>query len=502
MLRRYTAIYFLLFVLIALANGYQSWLTLPPASIHQWRQADGAALAMHYAEHPDPFSPEVQNLFQAVDAHAVGEFPLLYWLAGLASRIPGAPEYPLRWIGLALLFAAGWAFGWMMLQQVKRPEIAVLAAGLLLTSPVLIYYGPGFLPDAPAFCFVVLMAAGLQKAVKSNYPGWLGAGAAFALLAVLLKLSMAILPISLLFSWGWMKFNQKPLPPVFRNPVLLTGAAVLVALFSLLFYQWTSVYNREHHAAYFLATTRPIWHYDAAFIRETLWMMLRRNLLLLASPGLYLVTGAGLYFLVIYWKSSSLFVKTLTLVLFSGGLTYSLLWFRMLREHDYYYLCLLAIPAFLCWYAIPRLSEIFGEKKLLWGLIISLATSIWYGQMVMNKRFYFVNHPENSWALPASAFLTTEQVAKAGIPKQAHVLCPQDQSPNISLFALKRQGWTAWNFGPNITLDTLESYQQHFGLQYMALRDTAVCPERLRSFFPAKTGSVAGWYFFKISGDH
>ncbi|MBK6930367.1 MAG: glycosyltransferase family 39 protein [Saprospirales bacterium] len=199
---RYSIGYTLLFGLLFMISQYDVWLQLPPASMHQWRQADGASIAWHYAQNLCIGEVQVNNLFYTGDNHAAGELPLLYWLSGLMTRSGLAPDYPLRWIGLFLLFGGGWAFGWMVLTLTGLPLVAALSAGLLLTSPVLSYYGPGFLPDAPAFCFVLIMAACVLQAERRQSGRWLGAGAFFAALAIALKLSMALLPLALAGAWA------------------------------------------------------------------------------------------------------------------------------------------------------------------------------------------------------------------------------------------------------------------------------------------------------------
>ncbi|MCE7924726.1 MAG: phospholipid carrier-dependent glycosyltransferase [Haliscomenobacteraceae bacterium CHB4] len=493
---RYTCGYVLLFSLTAFINRYDVWLSLPPASIHQWRQADGAAIAWHYAQQPYFWEPKVCNLFGAGDAHAAGEFPLLYWVAGLIGHYADWPEYPLRWIGLLMLFLGCRAFGWIILQLTQRPLMAVLGCGLLLTSPVLVYYGPGFLPDAPAFCCVLMMMACLFQADQRQSARWLCAAALCAALAILLKMSMAIVPVALAITWFQGKWRRQwPSGSLWngRWPLLaVAGVAVVV----LGFRWWIAWYNELHHATYFLASTRPVWRYDWPFIRETIMMFGRMGLPAYASAGLYLACLGGLWLGIKHWKTAPFAVRNVLVFTALGSIAYFLLWFRMFREHDYYTICLLAIPVLLLLNGFRLALQRWGEKRIVWALGLCWLLGIGHAQYIMSKRMHQAFHPETSLNLPPGAFLSPERLTDAGIPVSARVLCPQDPSPNIALFALKRHGWTACNFGDRINVDTLHKYRTDFGLTHLALRDTALYSPLYRRFFPARVFGSEGWYLY------
>ena len=493
---RYTLGYALLFGLTALLSHYDVWLTLPPASIHQWRQADGAAIAWHYAQNPDFQEVRICNLFRTGDDHAAGELPLLYWFSGLVSHYFGSPAYPLRWTGFLLLFAGGWAFGWMILQLTRRPAIAALGSGLLLTSPILAYYGPSFLPDAPAFCFVLMTAACLFQAERRQSVFWLCAAAAGAALAILLKLSMAIAPLAAGIAWGLGKRQQRWLPGTLWNgpwPVIaLAGTAVIVSVFRW----WIAQYNAAHHAVYFLASTRPIWNYDMSFIRETIAMVARAGLPAYASAGLYLASCAGLFLTLKHWKSTPFAYRKIMSFAVPGCAAYVLLWFRMLREHDYYVICLLIVPAMLLLNGLRLSLSRYAGKHIVYALGLCWLLGAWHNHYILSRRLYLAFHPETSENLPPAAFFRAGELKKAGIPLSARVLCPQDPSPDIALLALQRSGWTAYNFGDRITTDTLFRYHTNFGLTHLALRDTAFYSPVYRQFFPARVYTGGGWYLY------
>jgi len=493
---RFTGAYALLFTVLAFANRYDRWLELPPASIHQWRQADGAAIAWHYAQEPDFSNVRICNAFHTGDEHAVGELPLLYWLSGLIAHNRGYPAQPLRWIGLLLLFLGGWAFGWVLLRRTRHPAVAALGAGLLLSSPVLAYYGPGFLPDAPAFCCILLMSACLVRAGERQSVAWLGAAALAAALAILLKLSMALVPLALALTWALGKSTRQWPGASFWGgcrPFFAIAGTVLCVVAGR---GWISWYNGLHHAFYFLASTRPVWRYDLPFIGKTTVLAAKMALPVFASAGLYVAVLGSLWLAWKQRKQASFADRNILAFTGLGCAAYILLWFRMFREHDYYLICLLAVPALLLLHGICLARTRFSEKRLIIALGVCWLLGLWHSHHILSKRLYLAFHPETSQNLPPAAFLPSDALAEAGIPVASRVLCPQDPSPNIALLALRRHGWSGYNFSDRVNADTLLKYQTHFGLTHLALRDTAFYSPLYRAFFPERVFAGAGWYVY------
>ncbi|MCB0544369.1 MAG: glycosyltransferase family 39 protein, partial [Saprospiraceae bacterium] len=493
---RYTVAYVLVFCCMAWVNGYDQWLGLPPVGIHQWRQADGAAIAWHYSQNPSFSEIRVCNLFSSGDGHAAGEFPLLYWLSGLTTRYFNYPVFPLRWIGLLLQFAGVWAFGWTVLQVSQRPLIAVLISGLLLTSPIFAYYGPCFLPDAPAFCLILMTLACLYRARQRRSLRWLWAAVFCASLAVSLKISMAIAPLAIAIAWGAGRWKGRERPDATWSRAQVAAALAGWTVLVLSCYGWLSDYNARHHAIYFLATTRPVWNYDASFILETFGMIGRRGLPAYASVGLYLACAGSLRLIFKNRKTISFFEKNLIGWSALGGVAYFLLWFRMFREHDYYALSLMVLPAIWLIAGVRLARSLYREKTLVYALGLCLVAGAVHSHLILSKRLHQAFYPETDLNLPPDAFLEEGALEKLGIPGAARFLCPQDPSPNIALYALRRNGWTAWNFGDRITADTLQKYRTKFDLTHLALRDTALYSPLYEQFFPLKISQIKGWHLY------
>lgn len=479
-----------------MVNRYDEWLTLPPSSIHQWRQADGAAIAWHYAQAPGFLEPTQFNLFRTGDAHAVGELPVLYWLSGQITQYVGTPEFPLRWIGLLLLFCGGWAFGWLLLQFSKSPFLAALGAGILLTSPILAYYGPSFLPDVPAFCLVLMMGACLMRANQRNWLLWLGLAGCCGTLAMMLKISMAILPLALVITWTLGRWQRRWAGTIWasRRPIWISG---LMFASTLVCRWWIFQYNSAHKATYFFADIRPIWWYSYSDILDILKGISLFGLPAYASIGLYLAL-LGCYLPVWRGRGGIGFFWKNTLVLVTVAcFMFVLLWFRMLREHDYYAICLMVLPALLLLMGIRAALKRYSRKLVLYTLLFCWAVGLWHSHWLLSKRLELAYAPLSTLNLPPQAFLSDSQLSDAGISATARILCPEDPSPNIALFALKRQGWTAYSFGDRITADTLQIYHAKYGMTHLALRDTLIYSEIYQPFFPKRVLKINGWNLYE-----
>lgn len=471
-------------------------MTLPPSSIHQWRQADGAALAWHYSKATAFLEPTQFSLFRTGDTHAVGELPLLYWLSGQITQCFNQPDYPLRWIGLTMLFIGFWVFGWVLLQYTKSPLLAALGAGILLTSPILAYYGPSFLPDAPAFCLILMMGGGLWKANQKQHVLWLVLAACCAALAMMLKISLAILPLALAFTWvlGWWKRRWEGAVWAGYWPLATIG---LVFVSTIGCRWWVFQFNAAHHASYFFADIRPIWWYDWQAVKDILKGICLLGLPAYASTGLYLSVMVCVW---LVWKGkggANFFWRSMLLMVSAAAFAYILLWFRMLREHDYYAICLMVLPALLLFRGMRLALQMFSVKLVSYGMLFCWAVGLWHCQWILSKRLELAYAPLSTLNLPPQAFLSDHQLSEAGIAASARILCPEDPSPNIALFALKRQGWTAYTFGDRINSDTLQMYSNHFGLTHLALRDTLTYNEWYRRFFPRRVLETKGWTLYE-----
>ncbi|MBL7775088.1 MAG: hypothetical protein JNK89_03750, partial [Saprospiraceae bacterium] len=259
---------------------------------------------------------------------------------------------------------------------------------------------------------------------------------------------------------------------------------------------WIALYNSAHRAMYFLTDIRPVWNYDWPFIRETFWQIGGFGAPAFASAGGYAALGLGLWLTWRNWEKTDRPVRAVLIFVVLGSLFYMVLWFRMLREHDYYFICLLALPALVFLLGLKGALERWSLRRIIVGLTVFWLIGLGYTGLWQNDRLQQAFHPASSLNLPVSAFFPAENPDALGIPPAARLLCPEDPSPNIALLALRRHGWTAYNFGDRITADTLIKYQRHFGLSHLALRNRSNYSVLFKQYFPVTLGRVNGWHLY------
>ena len=137
--------FLLLYLLLSWGYGYHTLLHQGPLSIHQWRQADCASLALQYHQNGMDFSrPATQNLM-AYDGGAVSEFPVFYYLTAGYYSIFGFDHGVLRVISW-LCFGLGL---WGLFQLARKITGDLFwgywISGLLMSSPLLAFYNFNFI---------------------------------------------------------------------------------------------------------------------------------------------------------------------------------------------------------------------------------------------------------------------------------------------------------------------------------------------------------------------
>ena len=186
----------------ALYVGYAEILPLAPQSTHQWRQADCASMAsLYHQEGMDFFEPRLHNQF-AASGRAVGELPLMPYLAAIGYQLFGQHDGIYR-----LLVCLFWFIGLLALFRTQRiflkgwfwPGALTL---LFFSSPLLAYYGNNFLSDVPALGMSLVGWWLVARYYQKSSAKWLWMALAFFLLATVLKITAGIGLVTVMCLWG------------------------------------------------------------------------------------------------------------------------------------------------------------------------------------------------------------------------------------------------------------------------------------------------------------
>ncbi|HNG70389.1 MAG TPA: glycosyltransferase family 39 protein [Chitinophagales bacterium] len=431
----YSSIVLLLITFVAIVLLYDFpalWQQLPQGS-HLWRQADCWAMTENYQQFNLPFlKPEVYNL-QAINGKSVGEFPLTYFIAAQFSNA----VFALRFLHTFLFFVGIMATYFIAFFFLQRRFLALCASLLLLTSPLLIFYGNNFLTDVPALAFSYIAWAIFLYAVAKQNNLLLLFSFVFFTIAGLLKASQALnIIIASAFFLIQQKEQIRKKPPIAFLLFFMLSFAVLV-----LWYAFAKRYNYMHHDKYFFLNLFPVWKLSAYDIGLGAWRMAISwsNNYFWRPTLLLLLIGLG-YFIYHRNKLDKSLLQIISLsILFT--LVYIILFYQKLIGHEYYYTFffiafLFIIIGILKTYNTFHAENIFAHTVL---FLLLLLNYILCKQEVASKQLDSRNNPFYG----TIAF--HECLETLGVDENKIILSLPDDSPNKTLSLLRRKGYTAFN---------------------------------------------------------
>lgn len=440
----YKIFYHLLFIIVF---GYffhdlrlDITLTQPPHGVHQWRQSDGASMARIFSqENNSVVQPKIFNQF-GDDGSAGGEFPLFYFVGGKVYSILGYHPFILRFIFFLPLLAGLFFILNTLLDFYRAKLLAVLSVFLVICSPTFMNYSVSTLPDAAAFGLALIGSSFLITHRSSNTTLSLVLSSLAFIIAGLTKISMLLPMFAFLATFIFCSFWRKERNTVFVK-WLVYGTFTMVPIVA--WYQYISWYNLLHETTYFATSIRPIWHLNTETILQIWNQVLEFWVPTIFTRWYLLVILLALLVTAFSIKSFKKEPLIFTLLLVVGSITYSLLFFINLEQHDYYFL-----PFFFPMLALIVLAtkSIDIHLKNNWirvASILLLGTISWqtaHAAVIKTRKTYqgWFNDLDLSESLyDIESFLTENN-----IPQSSKFVVPQDESSNISLFFLNRAGYT------------------------------------------------------------
>lgn len=455
----------LLFILLFMyLHFYLRILDYLPWGIHFWRQMDSASMAfLYYQDGLSLLEPQVHNLLGG-QGKAVGEFPLLYYLIGKLYSIFGYDIiiYRLVWGGITL-------FGIFSIYKIaegllKNSLLGFFIALFTYTSPIYLIYGISFIPDSAALSigFISLYFFYLYHLRVKKIHFFIGL--AFVLLAALLKITVTIPFIAILLTYAWYSFKESSVKEVIKKykseliPILVCFILIFV------WYRYAMWYNEVNDTRYFFLRTNPIWdiRWDgivAIFIKIKGWSREYFSFFSLLILGLST-------FVLFALPSSNKMIKKWTFfvkIFFLGCLAYFSLFYSQFEAHDYYILCLLSIVPAILILAYKRIliSDITDNLKRLSKYFLPLIVFISAAHSVERCRERLL-YPEIFWN--PDAHHASKLFDEHSIDEDAVFIAPYDPSPNGSLYAINRKGYS----GYNLSLNTTEYFIEQ-GAEYMLI---------------------------------
>ena len=506
--------FLLVLIVLALLYDYQQIFFLKPVGIHQWRSCVSAAFPVNLASGGGFFTTQTNALLadNYTSDVTVIEFPLIYFIVSLFYRVFGVNEFWFRafqvaigFTGLIYLFKASYYFTRDWLYAAFVPLV-------IFTSPIYVFYLNNFIPDAMALSLIFIGFYFFLKHVheKRFRLWWLSM--LFFLLAGLSK-TASLLPfiamgVIALFDFI-RRLRDKRMESYFQFDWRYIVTYLLVFLLIFAWYFYAKWYSDAHGESASAVEIRPIWRLNSESISEVLQSMNRWFITGNYHSKIFLILSAGLLVaLPFFRRSANRFLYSMSILVFLGAFSFTLLFFRSMKQHDYYQInnLFIFVPLYLTLFSIlsTRVPRIYRSvwTKLVLGMVVLfmiLNAYEWIHLRYSNedRQFYSSN-------LKIYRFDIEEYLEEIGIDQTATVYCTPDPSINISLYMCNRKGITDFALIAQTTNmeERLEKIKEA-GIEYVILgsRKPYEDVENLDELLGEKVGEIRETEIFRLTSD-
>jgi len=424
------------------------------------------------------FEPAMLNLGDNLDSQSVGEFTGIYFIVGRLWAIFGPHEYIFRIFTLLFLFT-GLFFLFRLSEKIlSNSVLGIITSLFIMTSPLIVFYGTGFVVNVPSFSLELIAWYFFYRFYSQEKTKWLGISMLFFLFAGLLKITglisfIALIGIFVLEKLRFVKFKNTGL--IFYKGFYHFIPFALVIIMTSFWVWFTFKYNEKHFGGVFSNHTHPIWDMSkesfSLSITHLFQFWLKQYL-----PVPMHIFGIILFFVVIlFGMKVNKFLWYLSVILSAGAAGFLILFYGGFPYHDYHLANLFVLFALLLIFSIfivrKRLPK-FGNSVIFFSflsifLIINILIcekSLWEKRYSWQNDMYKYNYSHFK-----------EMVSKfegVGIKKDDYMISLPDYSPNISLYFLKRHGWTdfASNFKDTLVFETRIMQ----GAKFIVINDSTV----------------------------
>jgi hypothetical protein len=471
--------------------------------VHIWRQTNSLSLAQNYYQYDLPFfEPQMHNQFcdSGTSGSAVGEFPIIYYTVAKIWKITGPQEWIFRFIQTLILFVGLWCLFQVFYNLFNNWFWAGFSSLLLFTAPMLVFYGPNFLPDGPSLGFVFISWYFIMRFIKTRkmIPLWLAA--LFFSLSMLLKITAGL---SFIAFGGWIIYElifQKEEKRIFNFKWKHFIPFLFVVISVVAWYLYVEHYNNLHHGHFSFHGIWPVWKMTSEQYLRIIDALDKIYFKELFLPFTQYITFAIWLFLLVTIKRLKPVLRYFFLVLTAGFVMQLLLWFQVLEGHDYYTINLLAtfvaVWAIL-FYQIRNWKYFSNPVFYLLGFVF-FSWNVFTCQERIHVRY-------NSWMndMYVKQFAPLKEIEpyfeQIGIGTEDKVISLPDFTINGSLYFMNRKGYT--EFGSDF--NNLETFYTRIeqGAKYMVVNDTTILnKEIIKPFIIKKIGEFKNIWIFDLQG--
>jgi hypothetical protein len=438
-------------LIMALLYDYPATLLKRPQSTHNWRQCDGASLAMNYfQEGMRFFKPRTHGLYS--DNYSTGytapsEIPILYYFVALLYKLFGYHEYLFRAANL-LIFFLGLLYLFRLSQAVLKSNFyATAVVVLLFSSPLLVYYANNFMPNTVSLSFTIIgWYYFYQYTLQHNTRTYLTA-MIFFLLSASMKITGLSGPIIImvLLLTDRLRISRLHLGAE-KHFLIKQGSLLGIFLIVAGWVFYAKWYNNLHGTSQFSTYTFPIWNLKTEDIRfvlhktKVIWMQEYYHPL-----TLYCLTGCALV-CIFQYKRTNKMLGMVSVFLLGGLIAYSILWFEALGDHDYFLIGFYILPAIVFINAFHALLSY--DMNIIFKRLIGIAVLILLIINVSHARHrhtFRYSSWMNDYPEMLDLYAINPYLEQKGINRQDTVVF--FPCPNIRpLYLMNLKGWTLTDY--------------------------------------------------------
>jgi len=429
-----------------------------PTYIHAWAQSERYALAFGFIRNNlNFFMPETFVMNQSfpngwivptTESITAVDFPVHDFIPALIMKITGIKS---PWVfrlyillysfaGLVGLFKLSYLFSKSFLKS-------IFIVAFASTSPIFVFYQGGFLPTIPSLSNAIIGLYFYAKYLHDYRNMNFNISILFLTLAALARISFTI-PLLAILAPEFIRIIKK----VTRlKPKILP--IFLAAVFILSYYFYNN-YLRSEYGSMFLNQIRPATSMGQA--TEILYFIFKHWFFHYYSKIHYLIFGVLIIIALYFFSFQRLQINKiilqfgfLILVILSGCVILFLLMLNQFRVHDYYFLDTFFLPSLLLLIFLLTLIpvEISKRNKVIYGMAALLICIPMIINAVKMQNIRRVVGPEDRTSTMIKNYTGSDDFLDSiGIPRDAIMLVPGANAPNIPFILMDRKGYVIMDF--------------------------------------------------------
>lgn len=507
--RKYSLLLFVFTLLIiSFYYNYHNILTMRPVGIHQWRNTISAAYAQNYYHEGDFFHPRTHGLLaeEGTSDVAVSEFPVMYFVIAQLYKLFGFNEAIYRLVNVLIGFAGLFFLYLFCRKNLGNHLLSFVIPLFVFTSPVYVFYTNNFITDATALSLALIGLYYLGQYYHKQDPEnfgwflfWLAMAGLFKTPSLLIYFAvLAILVIQHIFK----RLEMLPNRHLQRNYVWFLLSFIIIAAW----YTYAKIYTDAHGGGVSAVEIRPFWIISNKTIALTLEAMKMRFLNGNYHQPVFLVITLLLIVLnIIFIRRYNRFYSLLLLFTFFGGISFTVLFFRSMRHHDYYQInnLMIVVLAFISLGFFIKKNKHHWFKSY-WFNGILVAGTVFL--IVECKKFIDVRYSDYHHYASSKNIYRYGNIRgyldSLSISRYDTVYVTPDHSLGINLYLMDQKGYTDVMV-PKGDIKKKIEYVKEKSANYVIVGDTSevnidlITPELAR-----KIGEKNGVFIFELHHDN